>query len=82
MKKKEKIRPKKLYTAIAKVGYNKSLQQNICVKYRFNKVDNFLIFIQKKFPSICWINIFNNIGIDKDKLVYTWGKNKGLQRPY
>ena len=80
MKKKNKTVKK--YVAIAKVGYNASLKQNICVKYRFNKIDRFLIFIQQKFPSVVWINIYFNDGINKNKLMYTWGKMKGLQEAY
>jgi len=80
MKKKNKTVKK--YVAISKVGYNGSMKQNICVKYRFNKIDRFLIFIQQKFPAVVWINIYSNDGINKNKLLYTWGKMKGLQEAY
>jgi len=42
-----KQRPKKRYTAIAKIGYDQTLKNNICVLYRFNNIDNFLKFMQK-----------------------------------
>ena len=51
----KKERAKKRYTAIAKVGYDKVLKNNICVLYRFNDIDNFLKFIQKKYP-VSWIS--------------------------
>lgn len=76
---KNKNRPERKFTAIAKVGYDKSIQKNICVKYRTNKPENVIAFLQKKFPSVCWINIFHRIGDRKNMLAYTWGKNKGLQ---
>lgn len=67
------------YIAISKVGYDKTTKSAICVKYRFNNIDNFLIFINKKFPSVCWINIYYRKGINKNRMAYTWGKNKGLR---
>lgn len=49
------------------------------VKYRFNDFNKFLAFILRKFPETYYINIFSNKGADKNKLVYTWGKKKGLE---
>jgi hypothetical protein len=77
----KKERAKKRYTAIAKVGYDKTLKNNICVLYRFNDIDNFLKFIQKKYP-VSWINIYYKSGDQAGKLAFTWGKFKGLQTAY
>jgi len=77
----KKERPKKRYTAIAKVGYDKTLKQNICVLYRFNDINNFLKFMQKKYNP-AYINIYYKSGEQAGKLAYTWGKFKGLQTAY
>jgi hypothetical protein len=77
----KKVRPKKRYTAIAKVGYDTTLKQNICVLYRFNNVDNFIKFMQTKYVPL-WINIYYKSGDQAGKLAYTWGKHKGLQSAY
>ena len=79
MKKKKTIRREHKYSAICKVGYDTNLKQPICVKYRITKMDNFLEFIQKKFPQVAWINIFTRS--DK-KLAFTWGNQKGLKEGY
>ena len=70
-----KERPKKRYTAIAKIGYDQTLKNNICVLYRFNNIDNFLKFMQKKYVPV-WINIYYKSGDQAGKLAYTWGKFK------
>jgi hypothetical protein len=77
----KKERPKKRYTAIAKIGYDQTLKNNICVIYRFNNIDNFLKFMQKKYVPV-WINIYYKSGDQAGKLAYTWGKFKGLQNAY
>lgn len=79
--KEKKQRRKKKFTAIAKVGYDPAIKKNICVLYRFDNFDKFLIFMQKKYSPI-WINIFFNTGDQKGKLYKTWGKIKGLQTAY
>lgn len=81
-KKKIKNKVSKKYVGIAKVGYNISIKQSICVKYRFDNTDKFIIFIKNKFPNVCWINIYSNTGMNKDKLLFTWGLHKGLQTAY
>ena len=73
----KKERPKKRYTAIAKTGYDLALKKNICVKYRFNDINNFLKFMQTKHQPL-WINIFYNTGAEKGKLAYTYGRIQGL----
>lgn len=77
----KKERAKKKYSAIAKVGFDPATKNNICVLYRFNDIDNFLKFIQKKYPVV-WINIYHKSGDQARKLAYTWGKFKGLQTAY
>lgn len=67
----------KRFIAIAKVGYDPG-RGNICVKYRFNDLNNFLAFMQRKYTPY-WINIFNKTDPQAGKLVYTWGRKKGLQ---
>lgn len=69
----------KRYTAIAKVGYIQG-KGNVCVKYRFNNLDNFMAFIRKKYDPY-WINIFYKSGDQAGMLAYTWGRKKGLERP-
>lgn len=77
----KKERPKKRYTAIAKIGYDQTLKNNICVLYRFNNIDNFIKFMKKKYVPV-WINIYYKSGDQAGKLAYTWGKFKGLQTAY
>lgn len=77
----KKNRPQKKYSAIAKVGYDMINKKPICVLYRFNKIDNFLQFMQKKYSPV-WINIYYKSGDKKGKLAYTWGKFKGLQEAF
>jgi heterodisulfide reductase subunit A-like polyferredoxin len=81
MTKKKISRPQRKFSGIAKVGFNTSTKQNICVKYRFNDVNKFIIFINNQFNPL-WINIYYRTGEQKNKLAYTWGRNKGLQSAY
>ena len=78
---KKKTRAEKKYSAIAKVGYNKENKTNICVKYRFNDINDFLKFMNRKY-NVQWINIFYRTGEQSNKLAYTWGNKKGLEKPY
>ena len=74
----KKKRPLRRYTAIAKIGYDNTLKQNVMVKYRFNNLDNFIAFLIKKHnPLYC--NIFYLAGEQRGKLCYTWGRKKGLE---
>jgi len=69
---KEKRRKK--YTAITKVDSEKY------VKHRTNDPQKFInSFILFKWPGARFINFFSNKGPDKRKLIYTWGKKKGLE---
>ena len=67
----------KRFTAVAKVGWD-PIRGNICVKYRFNDLNNFLAFMQRKY-SPYWINIFYKSGTQAGRLAYTWGRKKGLE---
>lgn len=71
-------RPLRKFTAIAKIGYDVTAKQNIMVKYKFNDLDNFIKFMQRKWQPL-YINIFYLAGAERGKLVYTWGRKKGLQ---
>lgn len=67
---------KKQYCIIAKID---SIN---FVKYRSDNLDNFFIFLIKKYPNVRYANIFSNKGVNENKLIYTWGKIKGLQPAY
>ena len=69
---------KKKYTCIAKVG-TQNLPQ--FVKYRCNDLNNFIQFITKKY-DVYYFNVFSNKGTNKNLMLYTWGKHKGLQPSY
>jgi hypothetical protein len=75
-----KKKAERKYVGIAKIGYNPATRQPICCKYRFNDINKFLLFLQRKFPAVCWCNIYFRTGAEKNKLAYTWGKFKGLQQ--
>ena len=49
------------------------------VKYRSNNAENFIKFLQRKYPGACYANFYSNRGADRGALVLTWGKFKGLQ---
>lgn len=60
------------YTVIAKVGADKF------VKYRTNKPENLILFLQKKFGLCLYANFYFKSGEMKGKIAGTWGKNKGF----
>jgi len=66
------MKQKKKFCIIAKIN-NGSF-----VKYRSNNLDNFFIFLNKKY-NVYYANVFSNSGADERKLIYTYGKHKGLQ---
>jgi len=66
-------KPRRKFVLIAKVDNTNF------VKYRANDLDNAIKFILKKFSGTRFINIFSNKGIDRGKLVYTYGSRKGLE---
>ena len=55
-KTKRKSKSKK-YTCIAKIGNNQDHSAK-CVKYRLDNLNKFSFFLDKKFPSWTWVNVF------------------------
>ena len=72
-------RPRRKYAIIAKVEAAPVLTKNCFVKYRANDIDKTIKFLHKKWPGFFYANIFSNKGQDKNKMLYTYGKFKGLQ---
>jgi len=72
MKKKDKRK----FIIIAKVS-NESF-----VKYRCNDIENCIKFIRSKFIDFRYANIFSKTGVNKGKLLFTYGKHKGLVNAY
>jgi hypothetical protein len=70
------MKPKKRYVTISKVDKDKF------VKYRVNDLHNFTQFITNKYPNFRYSNIFYNTGQNEGKLIYTFGKRKGLNLAY
>jgi hypothetical protein len=63
----------KKFVSVAKVDNTKF------VKYRFNDINKYIEFQLRKWPDTRFINIFSNKGADKRKLLYTYGRKKGLE---
>ena len=67
---------KRKYIIIAKVSNDNF------VKYRCNNIENCIKFIRTKFIDFRYANIFAKGGANKGKLLFTYGKFKGLQNAY
>lgn len=67
---------KKKFCIIAKVGKDQF------VKYRSNDLTNFFNFLIKKYGTVYYANVFSNKGADENKMIFTYGKHKGLQPAY
>ena len=52
------------------------------VKYRSDNYENLLKFMLNKYSLFRFANIYCNEGANKGKLMYTYGKIKGLQNAY
>ena len=65
---------KKKYTGIAKVNDRGNIK---CVKYRVNYPEQLLIFLQKNFNEVFWLNIYHNRGELYRERFQSWSKNKG-----
>lgn len=52
------------------------------VKYRSDDYNNLLKFMLNKYSSFRFANIYCNEGANKGKLIFTYGKIKGLQNAY
>lgn len=63
----------KKYVIIAKVSTDKF------VKYRTNKIENCLRFIETKFNRLFYANIFYKTGSQAGKQFASYGSKKGLQ---
>lgn len=70
-----KKKHKKKFCIIAKVGTEQF------VKYRSSNLDNFFIFLNKRY-TVYYANVFSNVGADENKLIFTYGRHKGLQPAY
>jgi len=58
-----KIRPKR-YIAIVKISNNTD-GSAYCVKYRFDDLLKFVIFLDKNWSDWKWFNVYSNKGADK-----------------
>ena len=70
------MKSNKKFVTISKIGKDQF------VKYRVNDLYNFTKFIVNKYPEFRYSNIFSNTGSNKGQLIYTFGKNKGLNVAY
>lgn len=67
---------KRKYVIIAKVS------NDVYVKYRCNDIMNCVNFLKTKYNDFRFANIFSKNGADKGKLLFTYGKFKGLIPAY
>jgi hypothetical protein len=74
--KKNKFNKVKLYTGIAKVKEG-TLPPRF-VKYRFNKPENFLTWLQTRY-EVFFINFYANTGTRKREQVGNYSKKQGLR---
>jgi antibiotic biosynthesis monooxygenase (ABM) superfamily enzyme len=74
--KKNKFQKPKKFTAIAKVVDSGAGVK--FVKYRFNKIDLFITWIQSRY-KVLFINFYSNAGENKRSQVASWGTRKGLE---
>lgn len=71
-----KKKAKRKFVVISKVD------NNTFVKYRTDNFENLILFLKKKYPDLRFCNIYNNKPPNENKLVYTFGKIKGIQPAY
>jgi hypothetical protein len=57
MKKTKRKSKSKKYTCIAKIGNNLDLSA-LCVKYRLDNLIKFSVFLDRKYPTWTWFNVF------------------------
>ena len=67
------LKKRRKYVVIAKV------ESDHFVKYRFNDIDKVIKFLTNKYPGLKYMNIYSNNGEQRGKMLYTWGKHKGLE---
>jgi hypothetical protein len=67
------LKKSRKYVVIAKV------EADNFVKYRSNNVEKVIKFITTKYPYVRFMNIYCNTGEQRGKMLYTWGRHKGLE---
>ena len=75
-KKKNQFNKTKIYTGIAKVGDEE--KGIIFVKYRFNSIEKFIEFMNKRY-TVFYMNIYANLGLMKGKQVFYYTVRNGIQ---
>jgi hypothetical protein len=71
-----RLQKKKKFTAIAKV--QELGQATKFVKYRFNRIDLFIIWLCSRY-KVFFINFYSNSGENKRTQVASYGTKKGLE---
>lgn len=78
-KKDRKANKPKQYVCIVKVG-NLPNGDAKCVKYRLNDLLKFCTFLDDKWPTWTWFNVYSNLGENKgEKLESFTKKNRPLR---
>lgn len=73
---KRKNKPK-LYTCICKIGNNPDGTAN-CIKHHLNDLLKYVTFLDKKYPTWRWFNVYSNRGAEKREQLGNFTK---LRRP-
>jgi hypothetical protein len=74
---KNKYRKPSIYTGIAKVQEIKGDPFRF-VKYRFNKPERFIEWLQRYYSSVAFINLYSNVGSAKGSQVGHYTQKSGL----
>lgn len=70
----------KRYIAIVKIGNNTDGTAN-CVKYRFDDLLKFTVFLDKKWQAWKWFNVYSNKGENKRLQIGNFtNKNRPVHR--
>ena len=75
-----KIRPKKKFIAIGKIGNNPDGSATCIKHWIYNDIDKYLEKVAPKF-DFRWINFYYNTGSMKGTQFKSWTKSKGLFDP-
>lgn len=73
-------RPKR-YAAIVKIGNNQDGTAH-CVKYRFDDLLRFTKFLDIRWSSWRWFNLYPNRGAGKGRQIANFTKNKRPSKKY
>ncbi|MBN1971093.1 MAG: hypothetical protein JW870_17130 [Candidatus Delongbacteria bacterium] len=65
----------KKYLAIVKIGNNADGTAN-CIKYRFDDLLKFAAFLDKKWDTWKWFNVYSNRGVNKREQVGNFTNKK------